>query len=96
MSTLMSSLTSENTAADLQLAAMSDAVLLCDFSRYPSRVTSQLNSAPAWEISPSAKSAMTCEMSLITSRLSKFARYHDDCAKRKSPARIATRVPYSV
>ena len=36
-----------------------------------------MNSAPAWEISPSAKSAMTCEMSLITSRLSRFARYQE-------------------
>lgn len=111
----------------------------------------------AWEISPFAKSAMTCEMSLITCRglravckndsgslvslqkedhpqrpgprsrdvchnlavhlegemqavtstwpdgalrepltsmFSRFARNHDDCANRKSPASTATRVPY--
>ena len=96
MSTLMSSETPEKTAALLHDAAMSDAVLLWLFSRYSSSVMSTLYSAPACEISPSAKSAMTCEMSLITSRLSRFARYQEDCAKRKSPARIATRVPYSV
>mmetsp|Transcript_6096 Transcript_6096/g.15542 ORF Transcript_6096/g.15542 Transcript_6096/m.15542 type:complete len:255 (-) Transcript_6096:344-1108(-) len=96
MSILTSSVTSLNTAALLQLAAIRLAVLLWDFSRYSSSVRSQLNSAPACEISPSAKSAMTCEISLITSRLSRFARYHEDCANRKSPARMATRVPYSV
>ncbi|MFS7980297.1 hypothetical protein Hanom_Chr10g00937801 [Helianthus anomalus] len=34
-------------------------------------------------------------MSFMTSRFSRFARYHDDCANIKSPARTATRVPYS-
>mmetsp|Transcript_10280 Transcript_10280/g.31424 ORF Transcript_10280/g.31424 Transcript_10280/m.31424 type:complete len:234 (+) Transcript_10280:3052-3753(+) len=48
----------------------------------------------AWAISPSAKSAITWEMSLMTSRLFKLARNHEDWAKRKSPARTATRVPY--
>mmetsp|Transcript_8657 Transcript_8657/g.32415 ORF Transcript_8657/g.32415 Transcript_8657/m.32415 type:complete len:216 (-) Transcript_8657:899-1546(-) len=96
MSTLMSSLTPLNTAALLQLAAISDAVLLWLFSRYSSRVTSTLYRDPACDISPSAKSAMTCEINLITSRLSRLARYQEDCANRKSPARIATRVPYNV
>jgi hypothetical protein len=40
---------SENTAALLQLAAIRLAVLLCDFSRYCSRVMSQSNNAPACE-----------------------------------------------
>ena len=96
MSTLMSSDTSENTAALLHDAAIKEAVLLWLFSRYSSNVMSTLYKAPACEISPSAKSAMTWEISLITSRLSKLARYHEDCAKRKSPAKIATLVPYRV
>ena len=37
----------------------------------------------------------TWEMSLMTSRLSRFARNQEDWANRKSPARTATRVPYS-
>ena len=32
-------------------------------------------------------------MSLMTSRFSRFARYHEDCANMKSPASTATRVP---
>mmetsp|Transcript_28502 Transcript_28502/g.72513 ORF Transcript_28502/g.72513 Transcript_28502/m.72513 type:complete len:202 (+) Transcript_28502:1374-1979(+) len=39
---------------------------------------------------------MTWEMSLMTSRLSRLARNHDDWAKRKSPASTATRVPYKL
>ena len=34
-------------------------------------------------------------ISFITSKFSRFARYHDDCANMKSPARTATLVPKS-
>ena len=39
--------------------------------------------------SPSAKSVIILEIILTTSKLFKFAKYHEDCANKKSPARIA-------
>ena len=44
---------------------------------------------------PRPEAQPTWLMSLMTSRLSRLARYHDACANRKSPTSTATRVPYS-
>ena len=56
--------------------------------------TVSLPSLPA-PLSLSPAPPLTWEISLMTSRLSRLARNQEDWANRKSPARTATRVPYS-